>query len=233
MTTHVTPTRTLTPGSAHEDYIEEHPAYGVIGASRVSAGGGPYGGKALFGSDFAHKNHIVIRIGPATLRRGLSNDWVGGGRTPYVEVALSEAQWATFVSSLNIGDGVPCTVEWLSGKRVPSIARDDSRREQNREEVNQTLADALAHIDAVMASTALRKSDRERLALAKQELLSNLPYVAEQFDRHAERTVERAKMEVNAYVTSTLMRAGLGALAPGADDEGPLLALPESMTSDG
>ena len=40
-------------------------------------------------------------------------------------------------------------------------------------------------------------------------------FVIKQFDKHAETTVEKATMEVNAYVTQNLQRAGLQALTGG------------------
>src|SRR3546814_19922091 len=56
---------------------------------------------------------------------------------------------------------------------------------------------------------------KARAAKAKQELESNLPYVAKQFGEHVESTVEKAKAEINAYMVTTLQRAGLEGIANG------------------
>lgn len=210
--------------NSHDDYVEEHPAYALIGASRMTS----TPGHALFGSDFLHQHFIRIAIRPAEVARGLSNDWVHGTRTPYIEVDLSEAQWATFVSSMNVGDGVPCTTTFLADSGfVPGIVPDTNRRDQFNSEVADTLRDAIAKLEEVR-DAAPTKALRSKVDLAIQELRSNLPFVARQFDEHAEKTVERAKMEVNAYTTRMLMRAGLAAL----DGEEALLELPEPTKED-
>lgn len=195
-------------GGSHEDYVEEHPAYGVIGAARVSSGGGA----PLFGSDFLHQNYVVIRVSHAKLSRGLSHDWVNSdGRWPIVELALSEAQWATFVSTLNSGEGTPCTLYLADGEQVPGIEPDLTRREQYRDEVDEHLQEALSLIDEVLAGKPSAK-DRTRLERARMQLTSNLAFVAKSFDRHAEATIEKAKIEVAAYVSGALRRAGLAAI---------------------
>lgn len=211
---------TRTGDSQHYEYAENHPAYAMIGASRVTVGDGP-GGESLFGSDFMHRNYVVIRVVPATLRRGISNDWYGSnGRRDYIEVAVSEAQWASFVSTMNVGDGVPATLQHFNGEEVPGIEPITNRRAQLNSEIGDTLADTVAHLDALDAAIeatpgASGKSKaalRESLRRARQELVSNLPYVSATFDKHAEATVERAKAEVDAWVTSAIQRAGLKAL---------------------
>jgi hypothetical protein len=85
------------------DSVEKHPAYAQIGASRVS------GGTYLYGSNFAHQHYVTISITKSELNRSLSRDWASGGEE-YIEVALSEAQWASFVSTLNSGTGIQCTL---------------------------------------------------------------------------------------------------------------------------
>lgn len=92
-------------GTILEDTRESHPAYGMILAARVQ------GGARLAGSDFKHQSYIAIEVRHAHLSRSLSNDrWHGDKHI--IRLSLSEAQWATFVSSMNVGFGVPCTLKW-------------------------------------------------------------------------------------------------------------------------
>jgi hypothetical protein len=56
----------------------------------------------------------------------------------------------------------------------------------------------------------------------ERDLRDRLPFVAKQFAEHMEDVVEKAKIEVNAYVQSTIQRAGLAAIAAG---EAPPLQL--------
>lgn len=206
------------------EYTERHPAYALIGASRITRmGGGGGGGQVLFGSDFRHDGFVRIAIRKAHLTRDISHDYIhGSGRGTLIEVDLSEAQWATFVSTMNVGEGVPCTLESLDNKDIPEIVPDTDRRDQLRGEIDDTMQDAIKAIEAVR-DAAPNKKLRDLAETALRELNANLPYVAKSYDEHAEVTVERAKMEVAAYVARQIQRAGLKAL--GADE--PLLELIE------
>lgn len=205
------PTSTIGPGiGSREEETLTHPAFGMIRASRCQGGRG-----VLFGSDLIHNGHICITISTGQLRRTLSNDWYNS-RNEIVEVALSEAQWATFVSSLNMGDGIPCTIESRDGVTQPGLPRPTPRSRQFSTEAAQTLAKAKEHLQAaaktIKAAKITVKLRDELMSSLEQAAMSigcNLKFVADQFDEHLERGIQAAKMEVGAYVQQTLIRAGL------------------------
>jgi hypothetical protein len=91
-----------------------HPCFAQIRASRVN------GLTNLYDSDFQHNHFVSISIYRSELDRHLNRDW-HHSRDELIEVNLSEAQWATFVSSMNVGCGVPCTLSYLHGKFVPQL----------------------------------------------------------------------------------------------------------------
>jgi len=193
-----------------------HPSYAQIGASRVQ------GGAILYGSDFQHQNYITIRIASSKLNRSLSRDWHSESTMPYIEVALSEAQWATFVSSMNQGSGTCCTMTGFNGQWINGLPPNKSRKEQYRMEADQNLIDArknLAKLAEAIESSKLSKREKEEMiSLANKssrEISSSMDFVMKQFGEFMENTVEKAKVEVNAYTTSTLMRAGLDAIKGG------------------
>src|SRR5215468_2285877 len=94
---------------------ESHPAWGMIGAYRT----GSTPGAALFDSDIRHQHYMVIRLETATRSRDLHRDHVMGDKR-IIEVAMSEAQWASFVSAVNTS-GVPMTIQWRDGHDVPEV----------------------------------------------------------------------------------------------------------------
>lgn len=193
-----------------------HPAFAQIGAHRIS------GRANLHGSDFSHNHYVVIRVRRSELNRDLNRDW-HYARDEYIEVALSESQWATFVSSLNMGDGTPCTLTALNGKMVPGLPDPKSRADQFADELEGRLgkmADRIrkqiAEIDDMglpKGKAAILKSGLERTLT---DLVANLPFVAKQFDEHMEEVVESGKQEIHGYMTSHLQRAGLMALNGGS-----------------
>ena len=64
------------------------------------------GSTNLYDSDFRHNHYMTITIRASELHRDLNRDW-HFGRNELIEVALTESQWATFVSAPNMGSGLP------------------------------------------------------------------------------------------------------------------------------
>lgn len=190
-----------------------HPAYGQIRASRVS------GGSVLYGSDFVHRHTIEVTIARSELTRGLSHDW-HHAREDLISVSMSEAQWATFVSALNVGTGVPCTLEYVAGEHIPRLPMPVARTEQFTDELKEKLAGSLSslrslsqEVEGMKLPVGKTKELKASIDRVLQELKSNLPFVAKSFDEHVERGVEAAKTEIHGYMTGVLTRAGLDALS--------------------
>lgn len=206
-----------------EEVKTTHPAFAQISVGRVS------GHTNLYGSDFDHQNYIVVSIHGSELHRTLSNDW-HYSRNKIVEVAMSEAQWATFVSSFNMGSGVPCTLTYTAEQgMIASLPTPKSRSEQFRSEMDQDFSEAIEALDELQAGiTASGLSNKKTEALlesvrvARQRLTSSIPFVAEQFSEHMENEVEKAKVEIHGYATNLFQRSGLAALT----GETPPVALP-------
>lgn len=200
--------------------FETHPAYGQIAVSRIS------GHAYLYGSDFEHPNYVVVRINESQLNRSLSRDWAFS-RKGIIEVAMSEAQWATFVSSFNQGSGVQCTIQNREGEgSVPGIPApnrtakfnaeanedlQDIRRELN--ELRQKLEENTAGLSKAKAQDLLK-----HVNLSIRAVSDSLPFVASQMEEHMENVVEAAKAEVHGYLSAQINRAGLAALGAKPDD---------------
>lgn len=209
-----------------DESITRHPAFCQIGASRVS------GHTHLYDSDFSHNAYMTVTIVRSELHRGLSNDR-HYPEEEIIRVAMSEAQWATFVASANMGGGVPCTLERLQGQMIPGVPPPKSRTEQfgkdmarDFEDTMETAAELLRLIDSLNLPKGKADQLRRQAEVVRAKLSSSIPFVAEQFDEHMESVVERGKAEVQGYMTGVIQRAGLTAL--GADVEPPLqLGRPE------
>ena len=207
----------IKPAARAGETTETHPAYGQIQGSRVQ------GSRYLYGSDFLHHNYVAIRIFDSTLDRHLSSDWPHQGRQ-HIEVALSEAQWANLVSSLNSGSGTQCTIDWTRETgALPGIALPTDRYKQIHAEFDEDTREAreaLAALTKDIEALPLSKVAKERLLAsagkARRALTSSIQFVTEQFDEHVENTVQKARIEVNAAVEAAVQRAGLRALGDGA-----------------
>ena len=201
------------------------PAFGQVSAARVN------GRANLYGSDFSHNGYVTLSIKGSELRRSLSRDW-HFEREQIIEIALSEAQWATLVSSLNNGGGVPCTLMWQQEKGlIPRLPDPEKRVDQFTAEMQEDFADAVAAVDVLkeqIKGMGLSKKRTDELIsqadLVSKKLTSSAPFVAEQFAEHMEEEVERAKVEIHGYASQLFQRAGVTALA----GEGPLVLTDET-----
>ena len=222
---------TITSSNTRDnETIETHPAYAQIMASRCS------GQTHLYGSDFIHHNYITIKVHTSEQHRNLSRDWYHA-RKNLIEIKLSEAQWATFVSSLNAGGGVPCTLNYVQGVDVPDIKPVIDRELQFKQEFDKTLNSSLLQLNKLhnqVAESKLPNKTKEEflrnLDHIKMNISSNLTFVSKSFAEHMEQTTEKAKMEVNAYAQTTLSRLGLQALqnqiqSPIQIDDEPVIQL--------
>lgn len=195
-----------------------HPAYAMIGAHRGSYGGAD-AGTTLFGSDFRHGSTIMLRIFACEDHRTLSRNWPHATRLPLIEVEMSEAQWATFVSSLNVGDGVPCTLRSVGGEQKPGLPAPVSPAATFSKEAGEATMEAVAALRTAIAEAELRKTPQkhiEPLRRALRKLEDSLPFVAKSFSKHMEAGVEKAKVEIHGYLAGVLQRAGVLSLSEAA-----------------
>ena len=217
----------------HEEKVFTHPSFGQISANRVS------GGAVLYGSDFHHDGYVSITIKRSELHRNLAHDWPMG-REELITVNLSEAQWARFVSAMNIGDGPQCTIEHVQMERMPGLPNPVDRRAQFAGESDETAARVkleLAGLREDIAASGLSakkaKPLLDRIHQAEMAAGVNQEYVAEQFERHMEKTVERARIEVDAHVQAAITHAGLRAIAIGAAEPAASFSLGFPLASAG
>lgn len=202
---------------ARDELKITHPAFAQISATHVQ------GGAHLYGSDFSHQNYVCVRIARSELNRHLSTDWPHE-RQELIEVALSESQWAAFVSTMNRGSGVQCTLQHINHKQIPQIPAPRSTIKDFRAEGGEAAKQAIREISEVMAEieqSKLSQKQKEellrKLANIKDNSRNSLRFVLEQFGEHMEATVNKAKTEISAYANQLIVRSGLAKLMGSKD----------------
>lgn len=217
------PTETI---DTHGGTEIEHPAFGAVQVSRVS------GTVNLHGSDFSHHHFIALRINTASMKRNLSSDW-HHPRKELIEVYMSEAQWAALVSSLNMGAGVPCTIQHVLHEQIPQLPRPKQTAAEFDREMKEHLNEIEQRLQGLLAG-AKTVAQKQEIAGIITQVKSNVPFVATQFGKHIERTVHKAKMEVNAYATATAMGSEqlLPPLVESPEHGLPAIEMSEEFSSD-
>lgn len=200
-----------------EEIIEKHESYGVLGFYRTSSTT-----SNLFGSSIKHQNTIRMRLKTASKRRRL-NDTRYYGDKDIVEVEMSYNQFAEIITSMNVGDGVPVTIKRLNGQRMEECP-DENIREVFEKEFAQKMKELGSRMNKLVEESEkilsdknpLKKNDKElilsELRMLKQELSSNVPFVASQFNEQMDKTVAEAKGEVEAFVMNKVHSLGIEGL---------------------
>lgn len=198
-----------------DDGDERHPAFGLIGASRVS------GNAVLFDSDVKHQHYVVVTVRTAVRQRSLNHDRIhpdhGRADSRLVEVAMSEAQWASFVSSMNTGNGVPCTLQAREG--VPALPGMPyaPRLQESLDDVRESGERAIEQIRAAFEKVKDKpnKGNLRHLEAMIDNAPSNMEFAAKSLSEHAENVVQKARVDIEAMVVAKALQLGLEPGDPG------------------
>lgn len=188
-----------------------HPAFGCITITRPTGGIG-----RLYGSDFKHQHFIRLAIGTSKMERKYGKSYHYGSTKELIEVYLSEAQWASIVSSVGNGGGTPCTLQYFNGQQIPQIAEPETTpSDLFKEDVLKVFKDMLTTLDEikeVVDNTKLsQKAKNSLISMVERVIMnlkSNLPFVHRTVGEYMEDTVAKGKAEIEAYGKELLLRLG-------------------------
>lgn len=183
---------------------EHHPAWGLLGASRVNSTG-----SILFDSDVPHRHYVIVTLSTAKRTRDLHRDWIYADEQ-IVEIAMSEAQWASFVSTMNVGDGVPVTIEERGRERMPKMPY-QPRLAESIAEVRTASHRAMEEIDAAMEMYLAHKTagNLRDLQAAIKNAPRNMRFAAKSLSEHAENVGARLRADVEAFAVIKARQLGI------------------------
>ena len=207
-------------GTSMERETFKHPAFGMIGFSRVCGGE-----NILFGSSIKHNDRIIMKIKHGEQDRCLHEDhYYGHGLI--TEVEMSYSQFAECISTLNVGDGVPCTIRFTEKDgNIPYIKENNSKREQFRNEFSDTILKAMEQVQDQINDIQKSLDDKKNLGVkdrkemisklqqVKYNIGSNLDFCVEQFDEQMDKTTMEAKGEIEAFCQNKINSIAQAALA--------------------
>jgi len=164
-----------------------------------------------------------LRIASATVDRNINRDWYHANHKPYIEIEMSTSQFAEAITSLNQGDGVPVTLKYLNGKRTEECPFKNKRQEfendfkNKMKELSHRLDSLTKNTEEILNSKKnLVKKDKEiileEIAMLRQEINSNLPYMGNCFNEQMDKTVLEAKGEVEGFILNKIISTGIEGL---------------------
>jgi len=193
-----------------------HPSFGMLRFSRVN-GRTPY----FFGSELPQEHYIAMELCPGEVEKTLSKDWYYAKPKPIISVRMTSNQFAELITSLNMGSGVPCTIEYKDGVHIPEM---ENKPETSKEfthrkfkdrmkEFAQTLNQYQKKSEELIKKKTLSKDDQLQLnniiSHAIQEISSNIPFFLECFQENMDKVVLEAKNEVESAILHKVTALGL------------------------
>ena len=201
--------------------IESHPCFGAIHLSKIN------GNKKLFGSAVdGHAGYVSLTISTAERMHDYSKDHIFA-RKDIIRVTMSHSQFAEMITTWNTGEGIPVTIERTrEGKYVgvPQLMKNDNsecNRAENafRESVNsriQSFKKSKEKITEILNKKSISKSDRTQIEAIFNGLESWLddaaPYAVKTFFESLERAKQKAKTEIEAFVSNVIQKTGMDSL---------------------
>lgn len=200
---------------------EKHDSWGMVGIYHQQ-----HKGRELFGSDVTNYNTICLKIKTAQCSRDLGKDWIMGDKT-LVEICLSANQFADLLTNANIGDGVPCTIEYVAGKGIieykpqkPKVEIIKEERDELAEKTVSDLESSIAMVKELIANKKLSKTVGEELLSKMRAAYSSLvgnskEFFKKQAKQEINDMVTEAKRQVQSYVDNKIYSIGLKMLQDG------------------
>lgn len=198
---------------------QKHPSYAnlYIGRSQCS------GQRALFGSSIKHRDVICMRISPAYISRSFNEDRYYADAYPYIEIEMSQAQFAQAITSLNMADGTPVTLTALNGQTIEECPYEDKRRafadelKIEMKQISEEFEKGSKEAEEILETKkTLSKSDREKILSSLQYLskvlTDHIPFMYSQFNKQMDKTVAESKAEIESHIQSRISDLAMKAM---------------------
>ena len=206
----------------------KHPSFANIYIGRSFCSGR----KNLFGSSIKHSETITMKISPAYMARDLNYDRYYAENIPYIEIEMSQSQFAQAITSLNMGAGVPVTLTRLNGEFIEPCPFIDKREQFSNEfrkdmqKVSKELDEVTAEVEKLVEEKrTFSKADRDKILKAlrgaKHQISSNYPYMFSMFNEQMDKTVTEAKAEIEGHLQARMEDVAARALMNGQQMEIP------------
>ena len=162
---------------------------------------------------------MTLTITRAVLTRHSTRDWIRSEGLPIVSIYLSPSQFADAITSLNQGEGTPCTITFADGHGVKEPILESKRVqfdadfEDLMKEVTDPTSEFYSKIEYILSKPNIGKHDRELILKQidglKMQIESNVPFMKKEWSEQLDKTVVEAKNEISAFLEDKIRTLGL------------------------
>lgn len=144
---------------------------------------------------------------------------------------MSANQFSELITTLNVGSGVPVTIEEVLGERIEQCTDMESKKTYTHNQFRQRMAELMVDInkrwkqaEKIIDKKTLTKDDQRELKLfydkLTTEVKSNIPFFAKCFQEVMDKVVLDAKTEIDSALLRVVVDAGIKALGIDGNNEG-------------
>lgn len=197
--------------------IKSHPSYGMISFSRINGGG-----ERFYGSEMIPDNYIEMRVMTSEMETDLSSTRYYG-KDRILSVRMTSVQFSELITSMNVGDGVPCTIDRIMGEKVERIPAHEQRPDfvlrkfnDRLKEMGESVGRNRENIDRILNKPKLSKDDRKEiqniLSKHETEIAKNIPFFLRCFQESMDEIVVDAKTTIDSALQHKITTLGLSEL---------------------
>jgi hypothetical protein len=208
----------------HGGTTERHRSYGMVGLSRYTC----TPAQNFFGSSILHHSGVTIRIHRCDKHRSLNSDrYIATDHL--IEVSLTEAQLGALLSHMNIGDGVPCTIESVGYESMPFCPEKNERQDIEAEfkDDMRELGSMCDHLRTTLEEMLTAKSVtkfqiKEVLAEVTRvqgKIQGTVPFIAGQFNEALDGMINEAKADLASFAGQIVEKFGVEGLRERLTDQ--------------
>jgi len=196
-----------------------HPSFVQVSFSRVNSSVG----EVFYGSNIKSNSFIELRIMRSKTMIDGHREW-HFSEEPIIKLKLSPTQFSELLTTMNCGSGVTGTLEWINQGNLPTGRIPEPPYNNSLDLVEDHIAsfegtllqDKFTALENSLEETKMSQKDKtalkNRVAILKQELESNLPYYIKVAKEEISKTIDQAKGVIDSFYTGVCTKLGIKAL---------------------
>jgi len=196
-----------------------HPSQVQVSFSRIQSSNGVI----FYGSDIKCNSYIELRVKRSKYSISNIGNWFFG-RSEILSIRLSPNQFSELITSMNMGDGVPGTLQHFNPTDIPVGKIEDPLFHSTIDDINGHI-DSVEFIDinnrydalvSILDNIKMSKKSKEEVRIALQCLYSSIhdtmPFFVKCAKESIDKSITSAKGVIDSFYTGLCIRLGIKSL---------------------
>ena len=194
-----------------------HPSFGTISFNRVVVSGTNF-----YGNETPQNHFVTLEICTSVTEKDIKTEKFYP-KDKLIKVRMTNLQFVELITSMNVYNGIPCTIEAINGEKVEPLPKIENRKEfvhrkfQDRmKEFSKSIRDRQIKAKELVKKKTLTKDEmnslQHHIEWLTTEVESNIPFFAKCFQETMDEVVFEAKLEVENAIQHKIAVLGLESL---------------------